>query len=334
MRGVVPAGPLAGARWPAGSVHAGMLLHDDGRALWSYRLDGKRRLLWRHAAFHGAVVAAAPAGQQLAYVLGGPGDRQSLYLLGADGSVRLADTIRAGWLHDAVFVRGRLYWSRSDEGGRVDVERLRVLGPGGPRTVHVPLRVGEYPARLSAYPGSPLFTLALGRRVQPPPPALLVLLEPSRRTDPARFGELLPLRDLDNRHGVAWLSPTSFVTFARGQLRLFDESCIWRGSKVVYSGRGIDDFLVDEGAWPLLPLERERVLVMPRLPAADRHDEAATLRANERPLHWAVLDLRTRRLTQTPLRFSETGWVGVQPARPYVQPSVARNCTGFAEPPS
>jgi hypothetical protein len=111
-------------------------------------------------------------------------------------------------------------------------------------------------------------------------------------------------------------------------------SCIWRGSKVVYSGRGIDDFLIDEGAWPLVPLERERLLVMPRLPPADRHDEAATLRANERPLHWAVLDLRTRLLTRTPLRFSETGWVGVQRARPYVQPSAARNCTGFAEPPS
>ena len=36
-----PAGPLARARWPAGSVHAGDLLHDDGVRLWRVPLSGE-----------------------------------------------------------------------------------------------------------------------------------------------------------------------------------------------------------------------------------------------------------------------------------------------------
>ncbi|MGZ4256526.1 MAG: hypothetical protein ACXVRE_02040 [Gaiellaceae bacterium] len=325
-------GPFAAARWPAGSVRAGMLLHDDGRHLWSYRLDGKRRLLWRHRAIRGAVVAASPDGRQLAYIVGAPGGRQFLYLLRQNGTVRLADTLGEGWFQHAVFLRHGLFWSRSDAGGGATID-LRVLRRRRAATVHVTLRIGEFPAALAGYPGSPLFTLTLGRRVQPPRPALMLLLDPSRWKDPGRFGELLPLRDVDNQHGVAWLSPTSFVFFVGGQLRLFTEACAWRGSKVVYSGRGVDSHLVDEGVWPLVPVGRQEVLVMPELPAPARRDEGAVMQANDRPLHWAVLHLRARRLARTRLVFSETGWVYVQPDRPF-RGATSGGCPGFSEPPS
>jgi len=333
-------GPLAGARWPVGAVRAGMLLHDDGRDLWSYRLDGRRQLLWRHRSVEDAVAAASPDGRELAYLVR-TRRRQFLYLLSPNGSVRLVDSvpILAGWLHDAVFLRTAgpdraplLYWSRMESRRKRDLNVIRVLGPHGSAPVHVALREGEYPLRLAAYPGSPVFTLALGRRVQPPPPALLLDWPELQRT-PERFGELLPLRDLDNAHGVAWLSQTTFALLARGRLRLFDYGCVFAGSKVVYSGQGLDSFLIDEGQWPLVPIGRGRLLVMPQLPASARRDEAATLRANARPLHWAVLDLRAHRLAQTQLTFDEQGWVYVQPDRPFGKQG-ARRCAGFTQPPS
>jgi hypothetical protein len=335
-------GPLAGLRWPAGAVRAGMLLHDDGLGLWSYQLDGRRRLLWRHAPIRAEVAAAAPDGSELAYFVYAHG-RQFLYLLSPDGRVHPVDAAavkKGGWLDDASFLRpsttprGRigLYWVRSMYRRENSLDTIRVLRPDGSLPVAVALRTGEYPYRLAGYPGSPLFTLTLIRRVTPPPGSLLVLPDPSQWRTPARVGDLLPLRETDNRHPVAWLSPTTFVLRASDGIRLFDQRCFFAGSKVVYSGRGIDLYGVDEGLWPIVPVGRNRVLVMASLPASATRDEAATMRANERPLHWAVLDLRTRRLARTKLIFHEAGWVYVQPARPFREQGGTR-CAAFDQPP-
>jgi hypothetical protein len=318
-----------------------MLLHDDGRRLWAYELNGRRRLLWSHVEMKGGVAAAAPDGRELAYVASAGGGRQLLYLLSHDGRIRAVDSVGNGWLHDAAFLRppsepagrARLYWSRADgEHGRSS-EGVRVLGPRGPVDIHVALREGEYPYRLAGYPGSPILTLTLGRNVQPPRPSLLLLQHPGQTRTLSRWGELLPLLDIDNAHGAAWLSPTSFVLLVRGQVRLFVNGCAYRGSRVVYSGRGIDSDLVDEGAWPLVPVGRRRLLSMPELPVSARRDEASVMRANARPLHWAVLDLRTRRLSRTPLVFSEEGWVYVQPDEGF-RDAGPRDCAGFTERPS
>lgn len=211
---------------------------------------------------------------------------------------------------------------------------MRVLGQHGPVPVHVALRAGEYPYKLAGYPGSPIFTLALGRRVQPPPPSLLLLQALRQTRTLSSWGELPPLLDIDNGHGVAWLSPTSFVLLAHLHVRLFVDRCAYRGSRVVYSGRGINGGLVDEGLWPLVPVGRGRVLVMPELPRSARRDEGSVMRVNERPLHWAVLDLRTGRLSRTRLVFSEQGWVYVQPDRRFRETDGARGCAGFTQPPS
>jgi hypothetical protein len=320
------------AAWPVGAVHAGMLLHDDGHRLWSYRLDGARRLLWMHSARFGRVAAASADGRELVYI-GTIGSQSKLYLLSRDGRVRMIDSAVHGWLHDPVFLRPapgtkpRPYWSRS-------TERIRVLGAHGAVSVRVDLRKGEHPYRLAGYPGSPVFTLTLSRLVTPPQPALLMLLRPAAMPRLHELGELLPLRDVDNAHGVAWLSPSSFILIAGSKVRLVDYGCAYRGSKVVYSGGGIDDNLVDEGAWPLVPAGPQRVLVMPELPPSNRRDEGAVMRANERPLRWAVLDLKTRRLTRSPLPFSERGWVFVQPDRPFREGERPYGCTGFTQPPS
>jgi len=319
-----------------------MLLHDDGRSLWSYRLDGRRRLLWRHPPIRGEVAAAAPDGSELAYFAYVHG-RQFLYLLSHDGRVRLVDAAaekKGGWLIDPSFLRPstsphgriRLYWVRSVYRHENSVDTIRVLRPNGSLPVAVALRTGEYPYRLAAYPGSPLFTLTLIRRVTPPPGSLLVLPDPSQWRTPARLGDLLPLRETDNEHPVAWLSPTTFVLLARDGIRVFDHRCFFAGSKVVNSGRGIDFYGVDEGSWPIVPVGGNRVLVMASLPASATGDEAATMRANERPLHWAVLNLGTRRLARTRLVFRETGWVYVQPNRPFREQGGTR-CAGFNQPP-
>ncbi len=336
-------GSLAGARWPAAAIHAGMLLHDDGRRLWAYELGGRRRLLWRHAEIgRGWVAAASPEGHELAYVVPA-GGHQVLYLLSHDGSVRVVDSVGGGgWLHDAVFLRPpskpsarpRLYWSRVDSTNGRSVYGVRVLGIHDPAPVHVALREGEYPYKLASYPGSPIFTLALGRHVQPPTPSLLLLQRSGQTRTLSRWGELLPLLDIDNGHGVAWLSPGTFVLFARRHVRLFVNDCVYRGSKVVYSGRGIDGGLVDEGLWPLVPAGGSRVLVMPELPRSLRRDEGSVMRANEQPLHWAVLDVHTGRLSRTRLVFSEQGWVYVQPDRRFRETDGSRACAGFTQPPS
>jgi len=339
-----PAGEPFGAHlWPVGAVTAGMLLHDDGSRLWSYQLDGRRRLLWRHPSIRGEVAAAAPDGSELAYFVYAHG-RQFLYLLSHDGRVRPVDAAavkKGGWLNDASFIRPSanprarigLYWMRSVYRRGNSVDTIRALRPRGSLPVAVALRTGEYPYRLAGYPGSPLFTLTLIRRVIPPPGSLLVLQDPGQWRTPTRLGELLPLRETDNEHPVAWLSPTTFLLRARDGIRLFERRCFSAGSKVVYSGRGIDLSDVDEGLWPIVPVSGNRVLVMASLPAAATRDEAATMRANERPLHWAVLDLRTRSLARTRLVFHETGWVYVQPDRPFGEQGGTR-CAGFTQPPS
>jgi hypothetical protein len=320
-----------------------MLLHDDGLGLWSYQLDGRRRLLWRHPPIHAEVAAAAPDGSELAYFVYAHG-RQFLYLLSRDGRVRPVDAAaqkKGGWLIDPSFLRpstnphGRigLYWVRSVYRHQKSVDTIRALRPDGSVPVAVSLRTGEYPYRLAGYPGSPLFTLTLIRPVAPPPGSLLVLPDPGQWRTPARVGELLPLRETDNQHPVAWLSPTTFVLRGRDGIRLFDQRCFFAGSKVVYSGRGIDRQGVDEGLWPIVPVDGKRVLVMASLATSATRDESATMRANERPLHWAVLDLSTRRLARTSLVFHEAGWVYVQPDRPFREQGGTR-CAGFTQPPS
>jgi hypothetical protein len=314
-----------------------MLLHDDGHRLWSYRLDGHRQLLWSHPANLGKVAAASPGGRELAYIHS-TGEHSTLYLLTRDGNVRRVEG--HGWLHDPVFLRParaaapRLYWSRMIERRGRSQNDIRVLGPEGPRSVRVDLRRGEYPYRLAAYPGSPILTLVLGRWTQPPRPALLMLLRPAEKPSPSQIGELLPLRDIDNGHGVAWLSPTSFVLLARSRVRLVAYDCAYAGSRVRYSGRGIDGDLVDEGLWPLVPLWRNHVLVVPALPPSARRDEGSVMRANERPLHWSVLDLGSRRVKRTPLVFSERGWLYVQPDALFRESQRPDGCAGFREPPS
>ena len=326
-----PAGPLAHARWPAGSVHAGDLLHDDGVRLWRVPLSGEPVVLWKHPKARVYEISAAPDGRALAYsVTADPppppkAPSSFLYLLRADGGVQTVDTIdHYGGIESPIFLRTpseehgavRLYWIRSHESLQRGTEHLRkqviVLDRGRPRAVRVDLRNNEAADRITGYAGSPVSALTTFRHDNLPTRLEVLRLERSPR--PVLWSELGTAANTDDFAGVAWVSPREYVVpvnqlaHPETSVRLFRVGCEYDGSHVVHEGTDVDGGQWDV-SWPMLPLGPAHVLV---LGAAEVQRVALGQAATAR---WLRLDLRTGELERTDALWSRTGWwTTVQPA--------------------
>lgn len=332
-----PTGPLAGLSWPAGSIHAGMLLHDDGTRLWSVPLHGSPEALWRHPAAGVYEIAAAPDGSSLAYSVQLPLQSAEdpsyvLYLLDSDGSIETVDVVddfRS--IETPMFLRAptdpkgpvRLYWIRgsqdvSTETGRLETQ-VMMLGPGGPEPVAVPLRYDEAPFEIHGYPGAATFALTIFRSNNVP-----TRLEILHNRDLYRHAQAASLTlwanneagpDTDVLTGVAWVSPIEYVVpvgkegFERGySLSMYVFDCEWAGSVEVYVGTDIDWGLAGN-PWPILPGGRDRVLVLGA-------EDMANIRARRSTkIPWLAVDLRTGSITPTDAMWSRGPgwWTFVQP---------------------
>jgi hypothetical protein len=224
-----PAGSLAGARWPAGTIRAGMLLHDDGRRLWSVPLSGGPRIVWAHRKVHVYEIAAAPNGGSLAYVVNmfpaSPSATEVmayLYLLRSDGRVELVDEVKNyRSIESPVFLRPpsapgnavRLYWYRGSEELAPGTQHLdndvMVLDRGRVRWVHVALRRNEAPIDIEGYPGSANLTVTTFRHDDLPTRGEVLRLEQS--PDLRSWAEFGSAANTDELNGVAWISRNEYV---------------------------------------------------------------------------------------------------------------------------
>ena len=319
-----PSGPLAGERWPAGSVHAGDLLHDDGRRLWRVPLHGQPKLVWTHRKARVYEIAAAPGGRSLAYSVtadpppaaGAPS--AFLYVMRPDGSVQTVDTVHNyGSIESPVFLRTpsqehgpvRLYWLRSHDSLARGTEHLQktvvVLDGGLRRTVAVALRNNEALDGIWGYAGSPMLAVTTIRHDNLPTRLEALRLEHSPW--PTEWAELGSAANTDDFSGIAWLSPREYVVpvnqlaHEQTSLRLFRVGCEYSGSHVVYEGTAVDpgQWTV---VWPLLAIDPTHLLVL----GAGAIARVAAGASRTTP--WLLLDVRTGRLERTDAHWSESGW--------------------------
>ncbi|HEY3182114.1 MAG TPA: hypothetical protein VGJ77_04705 [Gaiellaceae bacterium] len=337
IAGGAAASPPAFGRWPAGALPTTGLLHDDGRQLWSVRAGRPPRLLWTHA--RARLLAVAPEAHALAYVLTVGGGAR-LVLLARDGRAHQVDRVRAGFIASAAFLRApgdpwgrvRLYWTRFDARGQRFA--LRVMTGAGPRRVRVGLRLGEVPYRVAGYPGGARLTLTLTLLAHPPRGDTL-LFGADVAPDPGtvtRLGTPYPLEPAPSHQAPAWLSPTQWMTLANGRLLLYRVECLYDGpQRVVRPARRLDaEGLVDEGAWPLVPLDAHTVLAMPSIAAAVRAsglDASAATRFGARPRPYVAVDTRRGAVATTHYVYSSSdAWFAVRPDLRYRGASAARDC--------
>jgi hypothetical protein len=337
-RSVVVAGPLAGDHWPAGSVHAGMLLHDDGRRLWAVGLTGEPRLLWKHRPLSVYEITAAPDGRSLAYSVAVPTASKKqqtsffLYLLQSDGSITTVDSIKNfGSIESPIFLRAptdpkgpvRLYWIRSHESLQPSTARLdkqvMVHVNAASRQVRVALRLTEAPEDIWGYAGSPLFATTVFRHDNLPTRLEVLRTDdsaPLSSTSLTYWTQFAPVANTDVFTGVAWLTPLDYAVpvgqrFSPSEysIRLFRAGCEYYGSHVVYRGTSIDTGS-SETPWTMLPYGNHTVLVLlaKDLAALGAHKSSYA--------RWFALDVRTGRMAPTQARWTPTGWwTYVQPDR-------------------
>jgi hypothetical protein len=352
-----PIGPLDGLTWPAGSVPENVLLHDDGRRLWTVPLQGQPEVIWRHPAAHVYLIAAGPGGQQLAYSVRLPAQASDepswvLYLLDSDGSVRTVDVVEDfGNIASPIFLRPpteldgpvRLYWIRgsqevSQETGRLGTQ-VMVLGDDGPLLVDVPLRYEEAPWEIHGYAGSWMFTLALFRTNNVP--TRLEILQNVDFGRAAQDASLTLWADLEKPvntdifTGVAWVSPTEYVVPVAQELypgdfslRLYRFGCEQYGSHVVYEGRSIDWGLA-EAPWPLLPAGPDHVLVL------SGQDVRRVTNGTAESAPWRAVNIDTGRIEETDAEWIPPGqldgwWAFVQPGSDVPPPTTTPNCSDTA----
>jgi hypothetical protein len=319
-----PSGPLAGERWPAGSVRTGDLLHDDGRRLWRVPLHGRPGVLWTHQRARVYEIAAAPGGRSLAYSVTAdpppPGNAPSafLYLMRPDGRVQTIDTVaNYGSIESPIFLRTpsqehgpvRLYWVRSHDSLVRGTEHLQkavvVLDRGHRRSVQVTLRNNEAVDGLWGYAGSPMFALTTIRHDNLPTRFEALRLEQSPRL--TLWSELGSAANTDDLSGVAWVSPREYVVpvnqlaHRETSFRLFRVGCEYSGSHAVYQGTAVDAGQWNV-VWPLLPIDSRHLLVL----GADDVERVAAGEA--KTARWLLLDLRTGRVEPTEALWSERGW--------------------------
>ncbi len=315
-----------------------MLLHDDGTHLWDVPLSGRPRVLWTHPRVDVYQIAAAPDGIELAYSVGLPGGRGSvLYELMPDGRIRAVATASDGTsMVSPVFVRPptdptgplRLYWvarasTALDPATQTPRLSVMTLGPRAPEPVVVPLRWGEAPFELSAYPGTPAIALMVFRRDNIPT-RLEVLREDdlyagARESSPTVWGYWQSVANTDVEAGVAWVSPTTYVAGVGQQdtlpvysLKEFRYGCEFFGSHPVYTGSRLD-LSTSDVLWPLLPFGSHTVLAIGRAAAAAAAASGATGGPVRAP--WLAIDLRTGSIRVTGADWDGNGaWTTVQPA--------------------
>jgi len=326
-----PAGPLANGRWPAGSVKAGSLLHDDGRTLWAVGLEGGRRALWRHPRASVHRIVASPNGRQLAIsVLVTPPPRSTrspsgyLYLLDADGRVKTIDVLRNhGYATSPIFLRAptenqgkvRLHWVRmwEDIDGNTGrpLRKVMLLDQGRRKRVATAFRYGEAANAITGYAGSPLFAATLYRRDNLP--TRLEIVRSSdyaflKSTSLTFWTQFTRIADTDLFTGPAWISPREYVVPVAHRsypnqftLRLYRVTCEYWGSHVVYRGSEID-WGFAETPWPLLPGGRNRVLALGAADVAAVADEKA------QTARWLAIDVRSGAISQTGAVWRPGGW--------------------------
>lgn len=337
-----PQGPFKGLRWSGKPPPVGWLLHDTGRRLVAESLRGRHRTIWKHPQADVLYVAAGPSGKRIALsVYTGCHHRRKvcfvLYELTPHGAVRTVATTRHfRSLDDPVYMRhpyrGRihLYWIDTgdtiDKLGRLDTA-VKVDTPEGPRIVTMNLRNSEAPFQLSAYPGSPLFTLMLFNQSNTPTQGdVLKNLDYSGESPSSltHWGSFEP-RDLTDAYaGVAWVDPLRYVipvvkfAYLRAiQLRLYQVGCEDLGYHLVRTGG------VDYGGgppWTMLSAGRGRQAVLV-LTAADMQK---VRRHETNTIPWSRVSLKTGRITPTKAMWTKlhhvTFWTMVAGAAP--KPSV------------
>jgi hypothetical protein len=329
-----PTGPLAGVRWPAGSVHPGDLLRDDGRRLWVVPLSGRPRPVWTHPNIDVYEIAAGPDGTSLAFSVVYRGKLGILYLLEPDGSILTADVVGDYRVPETpVFVRAPtrprgpidLYWIRLsqdfDAGHARFTSQMMMLDERGRHAVAVPLRFGESVYQLSAYPGSPTSSLSLFRREDVPTRYEILRNDDINRgaalSSPTLLGYWISAANTDVASGVAWLTPRDYVvgvgqrwaypTYALKRSRVF---CEYRGSHPIHRGATID-VTYTEVQWMMLAQDASHVLVIGRRAAT------AIFRQRRQPAPWLLVDTNTGRITRTEAIWDpHSAWTVVRPAVP------------------
>jgi hypothetical protein len=187
---------------------------------------------------------------------------------------------------------------------------------------------------VAGYPGGARLTMSLSRTVQPPRGDIL-LFGPDTGSDPGtvtRPGEPYPLGPAPSYQAPAWLSPTRWVVFAHDGLRTYRAGCVEAAPpRVVGPARPLDvEGYVDEGAWPLVPVDSHSVLAMPSIAAAVRAkqlDASATTEFGARPRPYVSVDTRSGATTATRYVYSGSdAWFAVRPDTPYRPPAAGRRC--------
>jgi hypothetical protein len=217
------------------------------------------------------------------------------------------------WIHGVTFLRppGRpsgpveLHWIRDDVRDEFLHARLRVLHGGRPRDVELQLRPGEFPADLTGYPGSSIYTVEIGSRYGAIDTLLYGLAE--------RAPE--PLHLWDTREPPAWPTPFEFVVHTISGIQLYVVGC-GPSSRIVAGPHAVDNGDLNEGDWPFVAVDERHVTVIPSLHA---RGEGEAMMLGRRPQPVERLDLRTGRLERVRLRyfspFGSAGWVAVRPPR-------------------